>query len=701
MKIILRNFLSVLRRYKLATILNVLGLSVAFAAFMVIMMQVDYDRGFDRSHPDVDKIFRVEVNGWMVLVSRPYTEAIINSSPHIQAGTITSVFGREFFCSVENNGQQNFYEESALNVSPTYTDVFTFDMVEGSDRALNDPEKVLIPLSLARKFFGNEPATGKQLTGRERNYTVGGVYRDFPRNSSVTNVIYTPLNREENATNWTNWSYCCYIRVDAAEKVSGLFENLKRTFDTSVFGEDFQWSNESLRFTPLTETHYVTGVNYDPAPKASRQTLFILMAIALVTVAIAGINYTNFSAALAPRRIRSINTQKVFGGSTRVIRTALIAEGVVIALVAFLLGIGVIHMAQQTAFVSLVEADLSPAAHPGLLAATGGLAILTGLLAGLYPSFYMTSFPPALALKGTFGLSPAGRRLRSVLVGVQYVAAFILIIASSFMYLQNHFMQHAPLGYDRDELLVVKLNGKVHDSRDAFTGQLKSFSGIEDACYSYELLSSGDRYMGWGRLYRGKEIWFQALPVDTSFLRVMGIEMTDGRSFREGDTGASYGAYVFNEKARNEYGLALNEAIDDSSRIVGFIPDVKFASFRSTVDAMAFFIGPKEWFPLLYAYIRVKAGADLRAAMAHVHATLKTFDGEYAFDVRFFDDVLQQTYAKERRLATLITLFSLAAIFIAIMGVFGLVVFDSEYRRKEIGIRKVFGSTTREILVTF
>ncbi len=192
------------------------------------------------------------------------------------------------------------------------------------------------------------------------------------------------------------------------------------------------------------------------------------------------------------------------------------------------------------------------------------------------------------------------------------------------------------------------------------------------------------------------------MPVDPSFLKVMGVEVLEGRDFREEDRSNPYGTFIFNERARTKYELEVRGKID-SMEIVGFMPDVKVASFRTEVAPMAFFVwGKVSWGTNAnYAYIKVKAGSDLRAAMDHVKSTLKAFDSEFPFDVRFFDQVLDRLYEKEGHLSTLITLFGLCAIFISIVGVFGLVVFDSEYRRKEIGVRKVLGSTTAEIIVMF
>ncbi len=707
MKTILRNFLSVLRRFKMATTLNITGLSIAFAAFMVILMQLDYDHNFDRFHANADRIYRVEIifgDRKQAVLGRPMAEAFILSSPHIQSGAITGPGVEDLFFTVDKDGTRNSYKEKALKVAPDYTQVFTFDMTDGSERSIENPNTVLIPQSLSQKMFGNEPAVGRLLVAEKTTYTVGGVYRDFPRNSSVGNQIYYPMAKEENAGKWWNQNYNCFIRLDAPANSDGIVDNFMRNFDISVLGSDFSWEGTgcSFRLVPLPDVHYVTNVSYDRAPKSSKQTLLVLLGTAIIIVVIAGINFTNFSTALTPMRIKSINTQKVLGGEESVIRFSLLAEAVCISLVAFLLSIGMVFLVRYTPLPSIVHAEISPLAHPLITSGTALLALFTGLLAGLYPSRYITSFPTALVLKGSFGLSPKGRQLRNVLIGFQFVASFALIIGASFMYLQNRYMQYAPVGYDKEQLIVSDMNLKLNNNRETFAQQLKSFPEIEQVAFAEALLSSRDRYSGWGRYFRDQQIQFQCLPVDANFLPLMGISVTEGRGFLEDDKRTARGAFVFNQTARSLYEIQLNDMIDSSS-VVGFMPDIKFASFRTEVLPMAFYIYGENGStrPALYAYIKVKAGANPFTAMEKLQATLRSIDADYPFDTRFFDEVLHQVYEQEQSLGFLITLFSLIAILISIVGVFGLVVFESEYRRKEIGIRKILGSTTEEILILF
>ena len=714
MKTILRNFLSVFRRFKTASVLNVLGLSIAFVAFMLIMMQVDYDYTFDCNHRGADAIFRLDLvqdKGSQAIICRPFARKFTESSPHIEGGGIMEGWTNNDLFYIEKDGQRTSYKEELINMSPGILKVFHFDFIEGTGQVLDEPNSVILPASMAEKLFGDEPALNKQLLSsnpKQDAKIVKGVYKDFPRNSSMKNVIYSSLNPKENYDSWGNWNYLFFIRLDDPANSESVLDNFKKNFNMKeVLGDEFEWGSEGmdLRLTSLPNVHFLNNVDFDTMPKASRQTLLVLFSIAFVIIIIAGINFTNFSTALTPMRIKSINTQKVLGSSDRFLRLSLLVEAVCVSIFAYLLSLFFLYIAQKTPIASLVDADLSFGAQPLIIAGTAVLSVIVGILAGLYPSYYITSFPPALVLKGSFGLSPAGRRMRSLLVGIQFVASFTLIIGSLFMYLQNHYVQNAPLGYDKEEMIIVHMNGKINQNREAFTNQLKSFSGVKDVTYSQFLLSSQDQYMGWGRKYNEQDINFQCLPVSSSFLKVMGIEVKEGRDFRPEDDQKESGCYIFNEKAKAQYDLKLNDVID-GDEIIGFIPDIKFASFRQEVSPMAFYLfGKYQWGQegnyYNTGYVKFKAGSDLRTGMEHVRESLAKFDSEYPFVVRFYDEVLQRTYEKELKIGALITLFSIIAIFISIVGVFGLVVFESEYKRKEIAVRKVLGSTTGEILYMF
>lgn len=249
MKTILRNFFSVLRRFKTASVLNVLGLSIAFVAFMLIMMQVNYDYTFDRSHPNADAIFRVDIvhgsKGSQAIICRPFARAFTGSSPLIEEGCLLSAWTESRFFYIEDGGQRTSYKEDAWNVTPGVLEVFRFDMLEGSERSLDEPNSVVLPESMARKIFGDESAVGKQLISAnpmEDAKIVKGVYKDFPRNSALKNVMYTSMSPKENYDNWGNWNYFFFVRLGEGMDKAEVLDNFKRNFNAKeAFGNEFEW----------------------------------------------------------------------------------------------------------------------------------------------------------------------------------------------------------------------------------------------------------------------------------------------------------------------------------------------------------------------------------------------------------------------------------------------------------------------------
>ena len=706
MRLIIRNFIRIFQRFKLAMTLNILGLSAAFVAFMLLMMQWDYDRTFDRHDPNADKIYRIDRNG-TAIICRPLAEMITQqASPHIQAGCLMNM-EKEMPFIIDRNGDQVTFKESYISSTPDIVDVFHFDMIEGDTKALEERSKFLIPQSVARKWFGDEPAVGKAIYSLQGNScTVGGVYRDFPDNASMRNAVYRSMG-DQNKGVWDNWNYHFYIRTDLAdtqavqEIITTYFNKESTRSADSRIGEEME-----LTVRALPDIHSAPTVFYDNTPRTSPQTMVLIFSIGIVILLIAGINYTNFSTAISPLRMKNINTQKVLGATTGELRCALLAESVMVCFFAFVLGVLILWNLEKTALSQLIKADIHVWHHPYLLLITGGISILLGLLAGAYPAYYTTSFPPALVLKGSFGLSPKGRALRKVLMSFQFVASFALIIGSAFMFLQNRYAHTVSLGFDKEALIVSDLDLKTQHDYKVLENQLKRHAEIADVTFSSTVIASSDSYMNWGREYKGEDISYNVLPVSTTFARVMGIHPIEGRDFREDDQHTKYGAYLINERMAKAYNLKAGDMID-STVVAGIVPDFHYASLRTSISPAAMIVFGSMWvgdnpeYAYSHIYVKTQKGANIADAIDIVRSEMNAISPDYPFNVRFFDDVLNQLYEDEQRLTTLIALFSLLAVFISVVGVFGLVVFDSESRRKEIGIRKVLGSTTSEILLMF
>ena len=707
---IIRNFWSIFRRFRLAMTLNVLGMALAFAAFLAIMMQWQYDVMFNASIPNRDRIFRVESDfgdqGISAMTARPIADLLIQSSPHIEAGVQMLMSAMDVSLTMDDvAGNHHTYNESYRAVTPGFVDVFQLEMVEGKADVLEVGNQVLIPQSLARKWFGTESALGRSFTTGEwcqytdaTTFTIAGVYRDFPQNSSLDNVIYVSCG-DFMKDNWNEINHTTYLLLDDPSSVSSVLADYRVAAEKADINPDEPYIGKLATLDAFSDLHFLQGVEFDTVPKANRQTVYLLFTIAWVVLLVAAVNFTNFSMALAPVRMRSINTQRVLGSTVAELRRSLTLESIVFAVGAYLISLILLYAARSAGLEQLMTATLSFRTHWGMLVAVAILSLLLGAVAGLYPACYMTSFTPVMALKGSFGLSPAGRRLRTVLMGFQFVASFTLIIAMLFLLLQSRYTRTAPFGYEKDHLLVVNLSTKLTEETTLLKQRLETISGVEGIAYADRLLQAGDMFSTWGRKYHGRAINFHVMPVSPDFLRVLGVHVVEGRDFLPSDEQGN-GVVIFNETARERLDLQVGEMASEL-QIVGFVPDVKYLSLRKAVAPMAFLVPSAKFSATSYAYVRASTETDLYTLRTKMEKVLHELDPDGTSEVAFFDEILEQTYESERHLTTLIALFSFLAVFISIVGVFGLVVFDSEYKRKEIGIRKVMGATTGEILVMF
>ena len=709
MKTIIRNLLGVVRRFKMATLLNVMGLSIAFAAFIILMIQLQYDWGFDRFQKNAERIYRVGLYtpdwGNQVVVSPPFAEAFVQSSPHIETGALLSSWGSQLALKRGNDTNETSFWCPVNAITPEYASVFDFQMLEGKIESLDNPGYVLIAQSQAEKFFGDEPAVGKQLTADKLSFVVGGVYKDFPQNSVIQNAVYRRIGEKENQDNWNANGYQLYVLLDDPGKKDQIIADFKNHFNH----EYYDWKTKDVRLTQLTDIYYEADARFDSQKdKGNKTMVFVLFTIAVLIVVIAGINFTNFSNALVPMRIRSINTQKVLGGSDNTLRCAMLVEAVAICLFSFILSLFIVKGMANTWLADMVSGELSLKANIPLLIGAGVLAALTGLLAGAYPAWHITSFSPALVLKGSFGLSPSGKRMRSLLVSFQYVISFALIIAALFIYLQNHYMLASSLGFDKEHVAIVELNGQLIKNIEAVENRLEQEVSVQDVSFAEDLLSASDEYTDFGRGYRENNVQFKVFVVSPDFLRLMNIPVISGRDFLQEDSKSVGGVYLFNDASRLQYDLVAGEYITGNewyeappALIAGFIDDIKYASFRTEVAPMAFYVSPAAGYRPRYAYIKIKAGADIRDAVASIRKALTSIDKNFPAEIRFYDTILNNLYKRELSIGWLISLFSLIAVFISVVGVLGLVIFESEYRKKEIGLRKVHGATTSQILLMF
>lgn len=713
MKTIIRNFQSVLRRFKVATTLNVAGLAVAFAAFIVILIQVNFERTFDRCHPTSGRIFRVDLTTpgtFGTILPRAFVEAVIQSSPHIEAGTLlTPSFGQSgVYFSIDRDGQPFGFKEIVTTCHAALPEIFAFPIVEGDIDCLKEPEKVMVPQSLVTKLFGEDvSAIGKTLRAEESIWTksvklltIGAVYKDFPENTQIRNVIYTAIDPDYSVSNFGASNWVCYLLLDDPAMADDVADNFNRHFDFKKIGRE----DERIRLVPLTDIYYRNETQDGGTFRSGNQEVTnLLFGIALLIIVVAGINFTNFSTSLTPLRIKSINTQKILGSSEGLLRRALLVEAVLISFMAWLVSLFIVWELDIVEALPFIDADLDLISNLPVVLLSGVVALITGLIAGIYPAFYITSFPPALVLKGSFGLSPTGRKLRTGLICIQFVVSIILIIGASFVRVQNGYMRDFSLGFDKDQIAVVELNHMMYNKHHTiYKNRLKEYPGIEDVAFSAEKVGAKDGYNTNEVTYKGKDIQYFMIISSSNILRVLGIPIIEGRDFSRADELSDEVSYIFNRPALAQGDMRVGDSFGNYSpgRLIGFVGDVKLTSLRSGENNIAFVVG-NFGYAMPVSYIRLKAGSDIHAAVNHIRNVVTELDPSYPFNIEFYDEIFNHLYRKEENLRDLVTVFSLLAIIISLVGVFGLVVFETQYRRKEIGIRKVHGATVGEILLMF
>ena len=719
MKTVIRNFTSMFRKFVTASLLNLLGLSLAFASFFVIMTQVGYDLGYNKSFTEHEKLFRLTVKlgpgmeDYGVTLPRPLVEQLAATSPHIKGYGIEEGWTRidQFLV-----GDQEYSLNLVYGIYD-FMSVFKPTVICGDLKGLNQLPNIVLPRSEAMRIFGTANAVGKTLKYKwveEWIFNVCAVIEDYPENNFLHGISFRGLN--DNEGNYHNWNYQAYIRVDDVANLPNVITAMRQKA-IELFKNDFnmktQQEEEALQvvLTPIADTHFSKDLSKDsPDIKSvSRSSVYLLICFSLLIVVIAAVNFMNFTLAETPLRIRSINTQKVLGASTASLRGSLLAEAVIISLFAFVVAMAMVWLAHDLGLQKLVQGSILLQDNLWLVGVTLLISIVVGLLAGAYPSYYVTSFPPALVLKGSFGLSPKGRILRTSLICLQFVVSFMLVIGVGIMYLQSYLIFHTDYGFDKDEVMVVPTAPDTRNHADAIDADLRKIPGIEGASLAQSVLGSNDRYQTWGRGEGDKHMTFTCVFVDWRFLSVMGIDIVEGRNFRQTDGDV----YIFNESAKKKYPwLAVDKPINDEDMpVVGFCEDIKYTTLRvdDSQQPIAFVVPSRDGyfkgdFWRNYLLVRVAKGMDKREAKEKVLETVLKYEHENKPDIndlRYVDDELEKSYHQERLFTQQILLFSLLAILISIIGVFGLTMFESEYRRKEIGIRKVFGSSTKEILMMF
>ena len=733
----IRNFLTLLRRYTTSSVLNIVGMAVAFAAVYLIAVQVTFDLSYNRVIKNSERIYRLEYPSWSgdgtwsCTWNRQMPDEISAACPEIvTGGSIDMVFNPTYQdeYSVKRNSTIENFTIKVAGAELEALAVFPFEFVEGGiDDEFKTYYGMIISERVAKRCnlkVGDRINYGRGATNAAQR-TISGIYRDFPKPSTMAmseGYILMPEAEPQDASNW-NTPYYILLHEDAsptkvAEQMRENLVNYSRKLGLSDEEIAKQIGLCGPRLTPIADLYFAD----DTEPEwyhGSRTTTYTLIAIAVLILVISFINFVNFFFALIPSRIRAVNNYKIFGAPTSKLRLNFLFETVGLILVSLLVAAGIVVIFADTWLANYISTSVAFDENWMVACAMVVGTLVFGVLVSLYPAWYITKFSPAFVTKGDFAASRSGRILRYTLVGIQYIISITLIICSLLVYRQHQYMLSRDMGFNKENLLVATLpyeavNGAWnymcdYTKRDALLNRLMQDPQIKDITLGRGEFTN--TRMQWTRpMENGESELFNVYVVSWNFLDVMGIDIIEGRNFTTADEYSENGALIFNQTAAKRLNINTESSIfghvdGELTPVVGICEDFNFQSAQYNISPYAFLIyGKYGWDLPRIAYIRTVAGADIAEVRKYITDTvleLSPNSDPEKIKVQFFSDELEFVYQREDKLSTLIAMFSFLSIVISIIGVFGLVLFETQYRRREIGIRRVHGASVGGILRMF
>ena len=702
--------MKIIRKTGVSTLINILGMSVAFAAAMILMVQVHWDTTYDANFEGHGQVFRLE-NNWMdkglfsTSFSRPMIEIAKTASPNIEA--VGTYWTMPHEVTLKKDGEQTILSVPSARVDSSMFSVFPFEWVEGSAREFTAGETAVVSEEYAKTFFGDESAIGQYFTaGNGMEVRVIGVFKDMPKNSSMHYGVLANLGDDYLDTP-SEWSFVAFVKLKdpslaketETQMVTALLD------DADVDEEEADEIRKGFRISNLHDAHFERDVRANIA-SANKAITMTLAAIAILLILIAIINFINFAFAEIPFRIKNINTRKVLGeGRGSLVGRQLLHAGL-ISLIAFAIACLIMHVVAGSSWASYVSDSLALKNNVSILTLMLGVALVSAVIAGFAPALYSTSQPAALVLKGSYGTSVKGKALRNILVGLQFVLSFLFILMALFVGVQTKFMIGREMGFDEARVLQTWCGYPAGNQKDALRSHLLQNPSIEDVTFCDSQIVSDGR-MSWSRIGDdGNQVFMEALPVDVNFVEFFGLQMVEGRDFRESDNQNEAGSIIPNETFMQMFPQfhvgSLMYGHVDNCEIVGVVKDFNFKSLQHAMGPIVLYNWGKEgWRSFGTMYVRTVPGADFKDVSDYIKDAICKFDlrrEPHMITVSHLDKWIEDMYQSEQSLGKLITIASFVALLIAIIGIIGLVFFETQFIRKEIAVRRVNGATVDSIL---
>lgn len=725
-KQLIKHSLRSLKKQKGYTAINVLGLAIGIACSLIITLFVIHKLSFDQYHTKKEQVYRLILDGKMgeqeVLVSSTAAvigPTIVNDFPEVESFLRTNTRGE----TIVKKEDQAFTIQKLKEADSTFFSFFSIPLLRGKkEDVLSSPYTMVLSETTAKKIFGDEDPINKTLrvdTGSEP-YRITGIMADFPENTHFHADILTSYmtNSRSRDPEWLNNSFETYLMLHpsaTAEQVNAKFPDMVMKYVgprvMEMFGasmEDFFSTGNRYRFylQPLTKIHLDPTVEHEAKPATDPRYLWIFGSIALLIIVIASINFMNLATAQASKRAKEVGIKKATGASKGSLVTQFLADSVLISLFALVLAV-VIVLFTLPAFNRLLGAgaQLGLFTHWYTIPALIIFSLAVGLLAGIYPAFYLSSFLPVKVLRGKVRDAMKNGKLRSVLVSVQFLISIVLIIGTMIMYKQLQFMLNKDVGFNREQVLVIQAAGNIGNQVKTFKQELLKIPGIDLVSASTAIPGHNNNNNGYmlegvsDQTYLMQTAW-----VDYDFFETFGIELADGRTFDRKHT-SDQEACVVNARTLFEFGIEdfnksrfITMGNQDERNFIPIIGVTKNFHFRSLHNRITPYIMRYKVDNMNFGFVSIKfASAANAQTIEQIEKTWKRFAQGNPMQYFFLDNDFKQMYRSEQQNAKLSVLFAILGIFIAALGLFGLTSFTIEQRTKEVGVRKALGASNGSI----
>ncbi|MFC2113296.1 ABC transporter permease [Bacteroidota bacterium] len=706
-----------LLRNKGLTIINILGLAIGICVFVLIMHYVRNELSYNKFITRQETLTRMEFafeDGQEAWTTSAMGPDCVENVPEAISFVRFKIWGGQFW--KYNNVK---YQIPAIILADSNViELFDFEMIAGDPKtALREPAKMVITESMARIIFGDEEALGKGLISPGGGEVlITGVIKD-PQNFHydfdmiLSFVTLGAMHGEEHLYNYKTYQYDTYIEIEEhanLDSVEAKFDRAAHQKFIDLYGTDEEGGEEwRACLRPIKDVYFARGIGDSGSKHGNKQFVIIFIIIAVFIILIACINFINISTAKASARAVEIGIKKVVGSSPSRLVVQLLAESTLVTLFATLLGLLLVELVFPE-FENIVGTELRIAylENPiNLLLILAGVIII-GVSAGLYPAFYLTSFKPVSVLKGEKSHGKSAQILRKFLIVFQFTISIILIIGTVVVYSQLQYLRKKDLGFNKEHIVNVGLRHDINQNREVFKENLLAHPQIENVSYSYMIPGAGDNWEGF--YLNGEEFSAMVYQIDPEYMDVMQINLSGGRNFSRELITDKQRCCIINETLARELmaDSLVGKQIDHPEwyitaipvkeiEIIGIVEDFHFKSLRQEIGPLMFV-----WNDLWINYINIRIQADdTPGALNAIEKEWKAICTDEPFEYCFMDENFERMYRTDRRLGKIFTYFACLAIFIAILGLFGLAAFIAEQRTREIGIRKAMGATISQVSV--